>query len=98
MADRYMIATVAHHKLGDISRDNPDLAIVYDETDADFIGEWATGIGFVNVRFPKATTRELTENERERYGRAFLVTGDRVTPIRLDDDPRKDWPYVGETP
>lgn len=84
MADRYMMATTAHHALGDISRDEPSLAIIYGETEDDFIGEWATGVGFVNVRFPKAETRELAESEKAQYRGRFLVVAGRAQPIQLD--------------
>lgn len=70
--DRYMMATQALHTLGDISRDEPGLAIIYGETETDFIGEWATGFGFVNVHFPKESTRPLTEEERQHYGAMSL--------------------------
>jgi hypothetical protein len=33
----------------------------YDEEN--YYGSWVTGIGFFNVRFPKETTRSLTEEE-----------------------------------
>jgi hypothetical protein len=75
VADRYMMATKAIHKLGDISRDEPDLCIVSDEDGDDWIGQWVTGYGYINVRFPKATTRELTAAERERYDGLELTIG-----------------------
>lgn len=41
----------------DISRDDGDFFYV-DETKKDsYIGRWMTGFGFVNVEFPKNTTR-----------------------------------------
>jgi len=64
---KYMMATTAIHQLGDISSDEPDLCIVSKETETDYIGNWVTGLGFINVRFPKETTRELTEAEIENY-------------------------------
>lgn len=82
--DRYMMATVAHHVLGDLSRDEPDLVIIYGEEADHYVGEWATGIGFVNVRFPKATTRELTDDEKRHYGAQRLDTAGMVRPIVLD--------------
>lgn len=82
MTGRYMMATTAHHKIGDISRDEPDLAVVLDEDDDAYIGRWVAGFGFFNVRFPKATTRELTADERRHYANSSLIlpSGD-VVPV-----------------
>ncbi len=84
LADRYVMATTAHHQLGDLSRDEPNLAIIYGETDTDWIGEWATGVGLVNVRFPKATTRELNDAERQQYSGKFIETAGMARPIRIE--------------
>lgn len=62
---RYMMATTAIHKLGDISRDEPDYCWVKEQTDEGFLGAWVEGYGFVNVLFPADTTRELTAEELE---------------------------------
>lgn len=83
VADRYMMATAAMHPVGDISRDQPSLAIIYGEEREDWIGEWATGIGFINVHFPKATTRELTDDEKAYYGSRFIEVAGRVRPIDI---------------
>ncbi|MCK5021030.1 MAG: hypothetical protein KAS32_28725 [Candidatus Peribacteraceae bacterium] len=64
---RYMMATTAIHKLGDISSDTPDLCTVSEEDEENYYGMWVTGIGFFGVRFPKETTKELTESEHEYY-------------------------------
>jgi len=69
--DKYMIATTAIHKMGDLSRefDKDDtlenLCRVTKESDTDYYGMWILGMGFFNVKFPKETTRELTEEEIE---------------------------------
>lgn len=63
----YMMATKAVHKSGDISSDVPDLCYVHSEDEKSYIGNWVMGFGFVNVEFPKKTTRELTEEEKEKY-------------------------------
>lgn len=81
MADRYMMATRAHHVLGDISRDEPSLAIIYGEAGENWIGEWATGMGMVNVLFPKAYTRELTDDERAFYSTKVIVGPGAPRPI-----------------
>lgn len=85
MTGRYMMATKAIHKLGDISRDLPDLAWIEGEDGDDYIGVWVEGFGFADVRFPKATTRELTAEERERYDGAHLeLAGKPAGRIDLD--------------
>ncbi len=61
-----MMATKAIHHLGDISADKPTLCVVYGEDGENFIGEWAQGFGFADVKFPKSTTRPLTEAETEK--------------------------------
>lgn len=86
MTARYMIATTAVHKLGDISRDRPDLCVIHDEDDEAYIGNWVTGLGYINVRFPKASTRELTAEEREFYGHHDIVLNGRATPIDIPND------------
>lgn len=95
MADRYMMATQAIHAVGNLSRDEPSLAIVYRETERDWIGEWATGVGFVNVRFPKETTRELTAEEREQYDGKWIECAGQIRPIRLPAVDNAPYP-VGE--
>ena len=80
---RYMMATTAIHKLGDISRDTPDICSVYAEEGEDWIGAWVTGLGFFDVRFPKATTRELTEEEKATYRAASFQISDQP-PYKLD--------------
>lgn len=87
MNDRYVMATVAMHKVGDISRDEPHLAVIYGEDGDDWIGEWVTGMGFINVRFPMATTRELTDDERARYDGRTVQAGNGAYRI---DIPRGD--------
>jgi hypothetical protein len=61
--DNIRVGTVAYHKLGDIGRDEDFFAVTGEDAD-NYYGNWLTGLGFVNVRFPKATTRELTDAER----------------------------------
>lgn len=64
---KYMMATTAIHQLGNISSDVPDLCVVHKEDGDDYVGNWVTGLGFIGVRFPKSTTRELTTEEHQRY-------------------------------
>ncbi len=63
-----MMATIAFSKVGDdISRKEPDLCTINKEDDDNYYGMWITGIGFFDVKFPKETTTELTEEEKERF-------------------------------
>ena len=65
--DKYMMATKAYHKMGDISRNEPDICHVHLERKDDYVGSWVTGFGFIEVKFPKDTTRELTPEEIKKY-------------------------------
>lgn len=64
------IGTTALHKVGDISRDEPDYFVLNkedNETDEYYIGSWVTGFGFINVKFPKETSRPVTDEEFEWF-------------------------------
>lgn len=79
---KYLMATKAFHKIGDISSEEPDICVVTKETETEYIGNWVTGLGFVDVHFPKETTRELTEAEVKHYnslnyGIYSLFTGEK---------------------
>lgn len=82
MRDRYMIATKAIHMAGDISRDEPDLCYVTSEDDEAYIGHWVTGFGFQKVRFPKATTRDLTTEEQADYASRYIQLSNHK-PVRI---------------
>lgn len=74
---KYMIATKAIHKLGDISREfehlsTENLCQVCKENDEEYIGSWITGFGFFDVAFSKETTRELTEEEIEYFNKQYI--------------------------
>lgn len=82
---KYMIATTAIHNLGDISRKEGDLCLVFEEDGDYYIGNWVTGFGFINVKFPKISTRELTEDEIEKYNNIFIQVNNQP-PIKLKVD------------
>ena len=63
--DNVRMGTKAIHNLGDVSRDEADYFIVAQETEGDYFGNWLTGFGFINVRFPKDSTRPMTTEERK---------------------------------
>ena len=82
---KYMMATDAMHKLGNISSDIPDLCHIYAEDGEDWIGAWVYGIGAFDVKFPKKTTRELTESEINAYNQSYIGIGNQI-PIKLKVD------------
>jgi len=96
-ADRYMMATRAMHALGNISRDEPDLAIIHGETTDDYIGAWVAGVGYTNVRFPKSSTRELTAAERALYRTKAIEIAGHVQPIRIDEPAESTALAIGDT-
>lgn len=63
----FVMATKAYHKMGEISRDEADLAIVFSEDNENLYGNWFYGYGFIDVRFPKNTTRKPTSEEIEKF-------------------------------
>lgn len=78
MIGKLMMATKAHgdplspHSR-DISRDEPDLMRVDGEDGDCWVGHWIEGFGFINVYFPKATTRPCTETEKASYVAAVAI-------------------------
>lgn len=70
-----MWGTTAIHMLGDISREGGDYFRVEREDDDNYYGHWLTGFGFIDVRFPKATSREVTGREREWLAAHPVVIG-----------------------
>lgn len=79
MKHKYMMATKAIHKLGDISSDEPDLCEIFEEDEENYIGSWVTGFGFVNVKFPKSTTRDLTDEEIDIYNKLYYQLSSQPT-------------------
>ena len=84
MTHRYMMATQAHHRLGDISRVEPDLCIIQSEDAENYIGNWVEGLGFIDVRFPKVTTRELTTDEIQHFHGRTITMGGRYIIGTID--------------
>lgn len=82
---RYLMGTTAYHKMGDVSRDKGDLFITSNETDTHWIGNWVTGFGFINVCFPKSTSRELTEEEITEYNKTYIQIASQP-PYKLKVD------------
>lgn len=85
---RYMMATAAYHQLDDISCDTPNLCEIDSEDEENYIGNWVEGFGFVEVRFPKTTTRELTDNEKNYHNGRTLMMGTQLAGlIKIHDAP-----------
>ena len=63
------MATTAIHISGDVSRNDPDLCSINSEDADNYIGAWVDGpnADLVDVRFPKGTTRELTDEQTELW-------------------------------
>ena len=81
---KYMMATKAYHKLGDLSRKDVDLCIIESEDEENYIGRWVSGFGFFRVKFPKETTRELTEDEISSIdGSVYTISGQTIGRIKL---------------
>jgi hypothetical protein len=74
---RYMMATQAF--AGENYRlelERPDICIIFEEDEENYIGNWVEGLGFVDLNFPKETTRDLTEEEKEKYhGQGYEIEG-----------------------
>ena len=88
MKNKYMIATKAFHKLGEISRSEPDLCVISKEDADNYYGSWVTGFGFIEVRFPKKTTRALTAEDVEKYKGRYGIGKQRfeITSEELAED------------
>lgn len=63
----YLMAKEAHHLLGEVSRDEWDLAIVFQEDDENLYGNWVFGFGLIDVRFPKKSVRQLDKKDLKKY-------------------------------
>jgi len=76
MFPKYMMATKAFHQLGEISSSEPDICVIHKEDADNYIGNWVFGLGFVGVKFPKLSTRDLTEAEvNEYHGKKLAISG-----------------------
>lgn len=80
---KYMMGTKAYHLLGDISSDKFDLFIAKEETDKFWIGNWVTGFGFIDVLFPKETSRGLNQEEIDYYNNSWVRLNSQP-PIKLN--------------
>lgn len=67
----YMMATKAFHDLGDISESVATLCIVHSEDNENFIGDWPGITALFGIKFPKNTTRKLTEDEEKSLSGSY---------------------------
>jgi hypothetical protein len=84
---RYLMATAAAHLMGDLSEDAPHPCVIYAEDWDVYYGTWVLGAGFVDVRFPKETTRLPTPGEKE-YWESRTIGGIGL-PYRISFDENK---------
>lgn len=77
------MATTAIHSAGDISRNPPDICQIFSKDTKNYIGNWVTGFGFVDVKFPKSTTRKLTKKDIKKYHGMMLGMSDMVCFLNL---------------
>ncbi len=82
----YLMAKEAHHKLGEISRDEWDLAIVFQEDLESFYGNWVFGFGFIEVRFPKNSVKQLNKKELKKYNdTGYGISGVFINMLKVKD-------------
>ena len=82
---KYMMATAAFHKMGDVSADKPQLCSVTRETDEYYVGTFILGPGLIDIHFPKETTRELTEEEKKEWNnKPIYINGTERFKVDLD--------------
>lgn len=91
---KYMIATTAHHKLGDLSRsiegevDEENLCQIMGESGDYYVGSWVTGFGFFHVMFPKTATRELTADEVKKFkAMRFAINDQPAFRLNIEEKP-----------
>lgn len=66
--NKYMVllgGRPAIHKLGNIGREDNDYIRVFEEDEECYIGNFAEGFGFIDVKFKKEDCRSLTKEEVE---------------------------------
>ncbi len=82
---KFMMATKAFHMLGEVSSKEADICLIHSETEEDYIGSWVTSmVCFVEIRFPKSTTRELTDIEKEIYRSRTYSNGHNTYKLDID--------------
>ena len=86
---KYMIGTRAYHCLGDISRDfdgsSENLFYAKGITENYYVGAWVTGMGYVEVLFPKSASRQLTKEEIATFnGSSYRISSQPSYTINVN--------------
>ena len=85
----HMMATKAYHQLGDISSEYPDLCAISNETPDYYVGSWVEGFGFFHVLFPKKSTRDLTDEEIEKWnGVQMTINSNPIGKLHITKRPQ----------
>lgn len=80
----YLMAREAYHLLGEVTRDEWDLAIVFKEDDENFYGNWVFGYGLIDVRFPKNKVEELNKKEITKYNKiGYGINGVFINMLKV---------------
>src|ERR1019366_7775848 len=81
---RFMIATMAYYQcpadgqIYEISSLNSDICLVSHEDEDNYYGNWVNGRGIPNVRFPKSSTRELSDRDKDRFNGGQISINRRI--------------------
>jgi hypothetical protein len=76
-----MMATKAKHPVGDLSLSKPCLCIIDREEGDYYVGSWVLGFCVIDMKFPKVSTRELTEEEVKHWNGRGLCVGNRLVEV-----------------
>jgi hypothetical protein len=82
----YLMAKESYHLLGEVTRDEWDLAIVFKEDNKNFYGNWVFGYGLVDVRFPKDKVKKLNKKEITKYNEiGYGINGVFINMLKVKD-------------
>jgi hypothetical protein len=88
--NRYMIllgGRQALHKMGDIGRNEDDIIRVFSEDEKYYIGYFAEGFGFIDVKFKKEDCRNLSKDEvDELNGKWYGINNQPYYQVSIDYD------------
>jgi hypothetical protein len=88
--NKYMILLgdkPALHKMGNIGRKHDNLIRVFKEDEQHYIGNFAEGFGFIDVKFKKEDCRKLTIEEVDNLnGKWYGVNNQPYFQVSIDYD------------
>ena len=62
---RFKLATIATSRYGEINEKNPNLCLIYGQTDTHWVGRWVLSYrNFFDVMFPKGTVFAVPKNHK----------------------------------